>query len=449
MRNRYAVLYNTAMEELIQKDLKGNGVLFVRSATQGSNGIGFLWGGDNEASFSPLNGLPSVVTAGLGAGLSGEPLWTADLGGYEGLADTPNQRLLERWTEYAAFSPVMEVMSSKNISPWNFDRNGLPDSHEALDIYRKYAVLHMSLFPYRYAAAQQSAKTGMPIMRALVLNYQDDPHARTAKDEYLFGPDLLVAPIIDEGTQRTVYLPPGEWIDYWTGSSQSGSRAVIADAPVDRIPLWGRAGAVLPKIPEDVMTLVPPSESGNTTIKSLDSRRVYEILGGAADSPDTTITDFEGRTITRRAHSLKIDGSAARVTVRWRFGNVGSATVNGTPVMLAANADGPSIDFDHARSSLVEWQEGTPPAPVAVPAPEPAPTAAAPARGRRTTRGATRPPAPAVAAPPAPATAATPSTTPATTAEPAPQTAKPAAKPATTKKKATTHHRRRSRRKKK
>src|SRR5713226_8329652 len=75
MRNRYALLYNNAMEELIQKDLKGNGVLFARSVTTGANGIGFLWGGDNEASFSPENGLPTVVTAGLNAGMSGMSLW--------------------------------------------------------------------------------------------------------------------------------------------------------------------------------------------------------------------------------------------------------------------------------------------------------------------------------------------------------------------------------------
>jgi alpha-D-xyloside xylohydrolase len=192
MRNRYAVLYNHAVEELIQKDLKGNGVLLTRSATVGANGIGFLWGGDNEASFSPLNGLPTVVTAGLGAGLSGMPLWTADLGGYLAMPDTPNARLLERWTEYAAFSPLMEVMSSKNIGPWDFDANnksanGPAGAHEALDVYRKYAVLHMSLFPYRYAAAQQAAKTGMPLMRALVLQYQDDPRARAAGTSTCLG----------------------------------------------------------------------------------------------------------------------------------------------------------------------------------------------------------------------------------------------------------------------
>ena len=372
MRNKYSVLYNNAMEELIQKDLKGNGVLFARSVTVGANGIGFLWGGDNEASFSPLNGLPTVVTAGLGAGLSGMPLWASDLGGYLGVADTPNARLLERWTEYAAFSPLMEVMSSKNISPWNFDKNGPEGSHEALDIYRKYAVLHMSLFPYRYAAAQQAAKDGMPMMRALVLNYQDDAKARATKDEYLFGPDFLVAPVIDEGTQRAAYLPPGEWVEYWTGRQVAGGKVVVADAPVDSIPVWVRAGAVLPKIPEDVMTLVPQKESGNTSVKSLDERRVYEVIG--SEAADTTLTDFEGRTVVREGRSLKIAGSPAKVMVRWRFGSVTGVRVNGSSVAVRAGADGPYVEFDHASESNVAWEQGAPrveaaPAPVVVPAP--------------------------------------------------------------------------------
>ena len=381
MRNRYGVLYNNAMEELIQKDLKGNGVLFARSVTVGANGIGFLWGGDNEASFSPQNGLPTVVTAGLSAGMSGMPLWAADLGGYLGVADTPNARLLERWTEYSAFSPMMEVMSTKNISPWNFDRNGPSGSHEALDIYRKYAVLHMSLFPYRYAAAQEAAKTGMPILRALVLNYQDDARARTTKDEYLFGPDFLVAPIIDEGTQRPVYLPAGQWVWYWSGEQVAGGRIVLADAAIDAIPVWVRAGAVVPKIPEDVMTLVPPAESGNTTVKSLDNRRVYEVIGSGPGESRTT--DFEGRTILRRPNSLTIAGSAARVTVRWRFGLVGSATVNGAPAKIEVSADGPSVTFDHATESSVEWKEGVAEQPAAASAPPP--TAEKPAPAKTTT----------------------------------------------------------------
>jgi alpha-D-xyloside xylohydrolase len=295
------------------------------------------------------------------------PLWTADLGGYLATPDTPNARLLERWTEYAAFSPLMEVMSSKNIGPWDFDSNSKngdanspAGSHEALDIYRKYAVLHMSLFPYRYAAAHEAAQTGMPLMRALVLNYQSDPQARAVRDEYLFGGDFLVAPVIDAGTERAAYLPAGDWVNYWTGSPVAGGQVVVADAPEDVIPVWVRAGAVIPKIPEDVMTLVPQSESGNTTVKSLDDRRVYELIGlgpGDAASKEIRLTDFEGRVVVRSGRSLKITGnSAAHVIVRWRFGTVASATVNGAPATVEPGPDGPHIEFDHATESLVAWQ---------------------------------------------------------------------------------------------
>jgi alpha-D-xyloside xylohydrolase len=352
MRNRYAVLYNNAMEELIQKDLKGNGVLFARSVTQGANGIGMLWGGDNEASFSNENGLPTVVTAGLGAGLSGMPLWTADLGGYIKTPSTPDPVLFQRWTEYAAFSPAMEVLSTSNLGPWDYDQKTGGD--EALKTYRKFAVLHMSLFPYRYAAAQEASKTGMPLMRALVLNYQEDAQARVATDEYLFGPDFLVAPVITAGTQRVVYLPAGEWVDYWTGARVTGARSILADVPMDSIPLYVRAGAVIPKIPEDVMTLVPQSESGNPTVKSMDDRRVYEVIDGG----DATIKDFEGRSVVRSGDSLKITGdSVAHVIVRWRFGKVRSVTVNGAAAKVETGDGGePFVEFDHVKESVVAWR---------------------------------------------------------------------------------------------
>jgi alpha-D-xyloside xylohydrolase len=358
MRNRYAVLYNNAMEELIQKDLKGNGVLFARSvSTDGhadANGIGFLWGGDNESSFSPENGLPTVVTAGLNAGMSGLPLWTADLGGYLKTPTTPDPLLEMRWTEYSAFSPTMEILSTTNKQPWDWDAK--MGGTQALDVYCKYALLHMSLFPYRYAAAQEAAKTGMPIMRALVLSNQNDDQARMAKDEYMFGPDLLVAPVIDENTRRVVYLPVGEWVDYWTGAQITGGKTMVVDVPVDAIPLYVRAGAVIPKIPEDVMTLVPQSESGNSKVKSLDDRRIYELTGEAGSSKSTT-TDFEGRVVVHEANSLKINGdSAAHMIVRWRFAKVQSVSVNGAAVKLQTGSEGSFVEFDHLKESTVAWQ---------------------------------------------------------------------------------------------
>ena len=348
MRNRYAVLYNNAVEELMQKDLHGNGVLFARSATVGNQNFPLLWGGDNEGSFSRENGLPTVLTAGLGAGLSGMALWTSDIGGYLNARDAVDPVLFQRWTELSAFSPAMEILNQKNLGPWDY-------GDEALATYRKFSVLHMSLFPYRFRAAQESAKNGLPIMRSLVLNYQNDRKAREATDEFLFGPDLLIAPIVNDATQRPVYLPVGDWVSYFTGAQVSGGKMLVVDAAIDSIPVYARAGAVIAKLPEDVMTLVPSAESGNTTLKTLDDRRVHELVSGFS-GPATTQTDFEERSLTREVHSLKITGKNARVTLRWRFGRPISITVNGVAVRAVQAAEGPSIEFAHTGTTVVEWR---------------------------------------------------------------------------------------------
>ncbi len=350
MRNRYAVLYNNAMEELIQKDLKGDGTLFIRSVTTGANGLGLLWGGDSQASFSAENGLPTVVTAGLNAGLSGMPLWTADLGAYNKTATTPDPTLFMRWTEYAAFSPAMETLSTSNLLPWDY-------GDQALAVYRKFSLLHMSLFPYRYAAAQEAAKTGMPIMRALVLNYQDDEQARAAKDEYLFGPDMLVAPVVNEGTQRPVYLPAGAWIDYWTGAQIAGGKTIVVDAPVDTIPLYVRQGTVLPRLPDDVMTLVPQSASGNKIVPGMDDRRVFEIIGDSGPGKRDEPHRLRGPHLYAQGNTLTITGdSAAHMIVRWRFAHVQSVTVNGAPAKLDSSGSEPFVEFDHTHQSTIAWQ---------------------------------------------------------------------------------------------
>ena len=271
IRNRYAVDYHHAVAEALTERKGKDWVLFQRSGTIGVHQQPFFWAGDNEASFSTGNGLPTVVTAGLNAGMSGISLWMSDLGGYIKRARYDGDDVLfDRWTEYSAFSPGMEVMSQMNLGPWNY-------GDDALRVFRMYSVLHMSLFPYRYAAAQESARNGLPMMRALVLMHQDDPEARVAETEYHFGPDLLVAPVLSPDTERAVYLPEGAWIDYWTGKRLAGRRTVVASAPLDRIPLYVREGAILPRIPEDIMTLVPQAEVKDPKVRSLDDRRVYDL----------------------------------------------------------------------------------------------------------------------------------------------------------------------------
>ena len=349
MRTRYATLYNQALETLIQRDLHGDGVLLMRSGSVGNHDLPFFWAGDNESNFGTENGLPSVVLAGLNAGLSGVALWTSDLGGYEKDARTPGDDVLfTRWTEFSAFSPVMQVHSAINLGPWDYGET-------ALDIFRRYSRLHMSLFPYRFAAAQESARTGLPIMRALVLFHPLDPAARRASDEYYFGPDLLVAPVVTPGTQRAVHLPEGDWVDYWSGERVRGPVDTVVDAPLDRIPLYVKAGTILPRIPEDVMTLVPWTGQGAPPVPTLDDRRIYEIYPGKPRS----LRDFEGRRLEMGSDSarttLLLTGSAARVTVVWRFARPHQMTLNGAPVPFASGGDSASVTFAHTTESRLAW----------------------------------------------------------------------------------------------
>jgi alpha-D-xyloside xylohydrolase len=350
MRNRYAVEYNRAVAEALQESKGADWVLFQRSGTIGSHMLPFFWGGDNDASFSPDNGLPTVVTAGLNAGMSGVSLWMSDLGGYNKSARSAGDDVLfARWTEYSAFSPGMEVMSGMNLGPWDY-------GEEALRIFRMYSVLHMSLFPYRYAAALESARSGLPLMRALVLIDQDEQEAREAADEYYLGPDLLVAPVLSAVTQRSVYLPEGAWIDYWTGRCLTGRQTVSVDAALDRIPLFLREGTILPKIPDDVMTLVPQTQFADGRVQALDDRRVYELYPGREER---TITDFEGRLLvhTPQARTLIITGVPARVTVRWKFAHPSKVTVNGIKAGTPTpTADGVSVEFEHHGTSMIVWK---------------------------------------------------------------------------------------------
>ncbi|HUI53684.1 MAG TPA: TIM-barrel domain-containing protein [Bryobacteraceae bacterium] len=350
MRNRYAVEYNRAVAEALQEYKGADWVLFQRSGTVGSQMLPLFWGGDNDASFSPNNGLPTVVTAGLNAGLSGISLWMSDLGGYNKSARTADDNVLfARWTEYSAFSPGMEVMSGMNLGPWDY-------GEAALRIFRMYSVLHMSLFPYRYAAAQESAQNGLPLMRALVLMHQDEKDAQEAADEYYLGSDLLVAPVLTPLAQRSVYLPEGAWIDYWTGRCLAGRQTITVEAPLDRIPLFLQEGTILPKIPEDVMTLVPRSGFADREIQTLDDRRVYEIYPGREAR---SITDFEGRRLTYEPQSrtLAITGAPARLIVRWKFAHPAKITLNGRALdHLTPMADGISVEFQHRETSTLAWQ---------------------------------------------------------------------------------------------
>ena len=271
MRNRYSVEYLATMREYVETTLRGDGCLLARSAFTGSS-LSYVWAGDNEASFSPRNGLPTVLRAGQSAAASGIFLWGHDVGGYTG---TASKELFMRWTQFGALSPLMHQFSMSNLGPWDYGEDGLTT-------YRTYARLHMSLFPYRYALCHEAALKGYPLLRPMALAFQSDARAADYTEQYALGDRLLVAPVVTQAaTSKTAWLPADtEWINFWTGEVLGGGpdgSEISLDAPVQTLPLLVAAGTVMEMLPEDVDTLVPLGLGSDSMVKGVGARRVLEV----------------------------------------------------------------------------------------------------------------------------------------------------------------------------
>jgi alpha-D-xyloside xylohydrolase len=245
LHNLYPLLYNEAVFEVTAEE-NGRGLVWGRSATAGSQRFPVVWSGDPA---SDWDSLAATIRGGLSAGMSGLALWSHDIGGYRG---RPGPELYVRWAQFGLLSSHSRMHGDSPREPWHF-------SEEALAIVRKFAGLRYRLFPYIRSAALEAGTTGMPVLRALPLVFPDDPNGAAWDHEYLFGPSLLVAPVIRPLAELAraggrpagrplfaVYLPPGEWIDYWTGKAHSGPAVVEVPAPLDVLPLFARAGAVVP-----------------------------------------------------------------------------------------------------------------------------------------------------------------------------------------------------------
>ena len=197
---------------------------------------------DQTHNWSRDYGLPSVVTAGITAGMSGFSTWGPDI-----LSDGDSKELWMRWAEFGALTPVMRdhvwAKPQYSVNLW-YDA-------ETEALFKKYAILHSALLPYFATYAAEAHRTGVPIMRHTVLEYPNDPRSYGAEYQYLLGEHLLVAPVIEPGaTTRKLHLPQGEWVSYWSGAHYAGGNDVTVPAPVDEIPLLVRAGSVLPFKPE-------------------------------------------------------------------------------------------------------------------------------------------------------------------------------------------------------
>jgi alpha-D-xyloside xylohydrolase len=234
MHNLYPLLYNRAVFE-VTREVKGSGLVWSRSGYAGSQRYPTCWSGDPACDWDSL---ACTIRGGLSLGLSGVPFWSNDIGGYRG---TPSERLYIRWAQFGLFCPHSRCHGESPREPWFY-------GERAVKIFRRYVQLRYELFPYLYSCAHEAARTGTPLMRALPLAFPDDPNVYDKDLQYLLGPWLLVAPIYDESDERSIYLPAGRWIDYWTNEILEGPRNITIYAPIDTLPLFVRGGAIVPRM---------------------------------------------------------------------------------------------------------------------------------------------------------------------------------------------------------
>ena len=235
--NLYATEWHRlAREAMDEARPDGDYVLFSRSGWTGEHEVAqIVWIGDQETDFTETDGLPTVVPALLNLGMTGIPFVTHDIAGFSGGPST--KELYLRWTELGAFTPIMRthegIMREANWD-WNSDA-------ETIAHFARLARVHEALIPEIEALAAEAAATGKPLVRHLVLEHPNDPEARAVDDQFLLGPDLLVAPVVTEGaTERSVYLPEGEWFHVWTGERHAGSQRITVPAPIGSPPVFSR-----------------------------------------------------------------------------------------------------------------------------------------------------------------------------------------------------------------
>ncbi len=311
MHAGYTLLYHRAYAELVPKD--GGFLLCRRGAVGDQKLTSVIWPGDLDANFAKhreavigadgkkfvaVGGLPASIIAGLTLGPSGYPFYGADTGGYR--HSPPNKELMTRWFEQTALSTVMQVGNSSSTVPWEPDpKTGFDE--EMLGWYRTYARLHLRLFPYEWTYAQQIAVTGRPIQRPFGLAHPE--LGEHPNDEYLFGDDLLVAPVVAEGKRdKNVIFPPGNWIDWWNGKSFAGKATVAA--PLGTLPLFLREGGTVPMLRPTIDAIAPTAEPMRVDSYATTPGILWIRVAPAAQK--STFTVFDGAKLEHQRTGNKI-----------------------------------------------------------------------------------------------------------------------------------------------
>lgn len=280
--NTYPLFHTAAFYNGMRADMKERALILARDSYIGAQHNGTIfWSSDISPNWDTLK---RQVPTGINFAASGMPYWSTDIGGWQGLPfwhipahppliDPSDARdnvghyddypeLYTRWFEYGAFQPNFRTHGTrKQNEVWSYGKQAQP-------ILEKYLRLRYQLMPYIYSLGWQAHETGAPFMRGLFLDFPNDPNVADIGDEYMFGPALLVAPVTEQGTtNRQVYLPAGtDWFNFWTNERFQGGQKIVVSAPIEAIPVFVRAGSILP--------LGAPVQSTNEK-QAIEKIRIY------------------------------------------------------------------------------------------------------------------------------------------------------------------------------
>ncbi|MDZ7373473.1 MAG: alpha-xylosidase [candidate division KSB1 bacterium] len=300
MHNLYPLLYGRTVWEAVATKWGGTGLVWGRSAYAGSQRYPVHWGGD---SISTPEEMMAVLRGGLSWALSGGAFWSQDIGGFQG--KKPDPWLYVRWAQWGLFNSHSRCHGVQPREPWAF-------GDKAEEIFRRFAELRYQLLPYLWGVAREASYTGLPVMRPLVLEFQDDPTTWNLDTEYLFGPSLLIVPVFDQAGRVHYYLPPGLWLDFWRDRKLEGPRWVEETVPLEEMPIFLRDGALIGMAPISQYVGESPWEKLSLT--------VFLTVGRA----QALLVDDRGGEIRveasreTKAAQLRWSGSAAAVEILWR-----------------------------------------------------------------------------------------------------------------------------------
>lgn len=306
--NIYPLFHTAAFYNGMRHDMKERAVILARDSYLGAQHNGAIfWSSDISPTWDVLK---RQVPTGLNFVASGMPFWSTDIGGWQYLpgSHTPAHaplldpsdardnvgayddypELYTRWFQYGVFQPNFRAHGSrKQNEVWSYGKQAEP-------ILEKYLRLRYELMPYIYSLGYTANQTGAPFMRGLFLDFGNDPKTARIGDEYMFGPALLVAPVTEQGvTTRSVYLPAGtDWYNFWTNERLHGGQRITAAAPIDTIPLFVRAGSILPL--------------GSKVESTEDPQTIAKIRVYAGANADFTLFDDDGRTYGYEHGAMKL-----------------------------------------------------------------------------------------------------------------------------------------------